>query len=164
MIAMEFVSIKNPPSGYTPCLIRRDLSMRLSYGFKERRSEFLISFYTGYRWLSREENWISYSIIPPENSKGWCPSQILPEYKRRPALGIIPQPVTIGSLYLLPGLHFVLLDDKPEKTWRVYIRHHSVRGKSDPSAQWLAIGTKSVSSWLKLPLMDCRLRTDAVAD
>jgi hypothetical protein len=138
--------------------------MRLSYGFKERRSEFLISFYTGYRWLNREENWVSYSVIPPENSKRWCPSQILPQHRRKPVIGIIPQSVTIGSLYLLPGLHFVLFDDQPEKTWRVYIRHGGVRGISDSSAQWLAIGTKSVSSWLKLPSMNCRLRTDVVVD
>ncbi len=161
---MEFSPISKPPRGFTPCLIRRDLEMPLKYGVRERRSEFVISSFTGYHFLGREENWIEWAEIPAEDNPGWIHANIFLPEERVPVLVILPQPKQLTLVKVSAGIHFGLYDRLNEPTWRIYIRETNNRIIEDPgpylSKQWVAIGKKGVSSWMELPKLNEKLRTD----
>jgi hypothetical protein len=170
-IAMQFRPLSDPPKGFVPCLIERSLDKyikvngSIQHGLTERRSQFVISFYSGSHWLGREEHWTSWAAIPPESNPVWNPAKLFAPKSLKPVLVILPQPVVLRSLIISPGLHFAFFDDA-NRTWKVYQRNQGARITSNEELIndrcWIDIGMKQISSWLELPEMElnARLRRD----
>ena len=163
---LTFRPLSDHPQGFAACLIRRDLNSALKingvvhHGITERRSELCISWFTGRHYLGRESHWGAWAEIPPENL--WNPASLFAPEDLKPVLVILPQPVVMKSLVIPAGLLFGIYDSSTP-AWKVYQRSLGVRitGAQELSARrWLDIGKNQVSSWLELPPLDERLRSD----
>lgn len=157
---MQFRPLNRPPERFTPCLIRRDMEQALRvndvtwHGIKERRSEIVVSYWTGSHWLGRDAHWKEWAEIPPEYDRSWNSTSIVIPEEMKPVLSILPQPVDIGMVTISAGFHFAFYKNK---TWCVYQRSISSRG--DTSKLWIDIGNKRISSWLQLPPLNEKLRS-----
>jgi hypothetical protein len=170
MAILKFENFLKAPDGFRPCLVQRDLevSLRINgslhHGIKERRSEYVISYFTGSHWLGREEHWSYWAEIPAEGSEHWNHAGgFIPE-SLKPVLCILPQPYRLMSMTIPAGLHFALYDERyDDPTWRIYVRNEAARmkdgiGENALSRQWLGVGRRAISSWLQLPPLNTNLR------
>jgi len=155
---MRFHPLNEHPDRFIPILIRRDMETYLKvngvvqYGIKERRSEFVISWYTGRHYLGREEHWVSWTEIPPESHSNWVPAGGMIPSKGLPVLVIVPQPIVMMTLIIEPGIHFGSFNND---TWRVFQRSKGARITENDQLTtdrcWIDVGKKPISSWLPLP-------------
>jgi hypothetical protein len=161
---MQFRAISDPPTTFCPCLVQRDMKSFLTingkvhHGLTERRSELIIAFHSGARWIGREEHWKRWVAIPSENSDAWKSAKVFIPESSKPVLVILAQPVVFPHIKVSPGLHFGLWDDRHDQTWRIYQRHVDARDNTNKS--WLDIGARQISSWLELPKLDERFHTN----
>jgi len=163
---MQFRSLSDRPNKFCPVLIRRDLTKALEingvthHGITERRSEYCISWYTGRHFLGREAHWVAWSEIPPENR--WNPAGLFAPDDLKPVLVILPQPIVMRTFVIPAGICFGMYDSSIP-SWKVYQRTLGLRiTDSDEitSRRWIDVGKKQISSWLELPPLDERLRSD----
>lgn len=163
-MAMQFRPLSNPPKGFTHCLIKRSLDTylevngQIQYGLKERRSQIIISLYTGLHWIGRESHWDGWAAIPSESDSCWQSAKLFIPESNKPVLTILPQPIFLKSLAIPAGLHFGIYDED-KTTWKIYQRDKGARNNSI-NKNWIDIGNKKLSSWLELPPLDEKLRSD----
>ncbi len=158
-MALQFRPLSTPPKGITHCLVRRNLDSylevdgKIQYGVKERRSQFIISLYTGVHWIGRESHWELWAEIPSEANKSWSSAKLFIPECNKPVLTVLPQPVFIHGVAIPAGFHFGLYQDNGgnDKTWKIYQRNKGAK------TCWVDIGMRKISSWL--PLSE-RLRSD----
>jgi hypothetical protein len=131
------------------------------YGLTERRSEYVIAFFSGMHWLGREAHWVDWAEIPSEQDPLWMSAKLFAPDELKPVLAILPQPVVMVQSVINAGLHFALYENK---RWKIYFRNRGARiTENDELAFnrcWLDVGSKQVSSWLPLPDLNERLRAD----
>ena len=161
---LKFRPMHEHPNRFVPVLIQRDLNSHLEingvvhYGLTERRSEFVISYFSGRHFIGREAHWSAWAEIPSESL--WNPANVFLPGPLEPVLIILPQPVVLKSLTLSAGLNFGYFDNRKDKTWRIYYRNPGARITKSVESCWISIGMKQISSWLQLPqvILDEKLR------
>jgi len=124
---------------------------------KERRSEFVVSYYTGRYFLGREEHWCAWAEIPAENSTQWKYTGAFLPPTMQPVLAIVPQPIRVGIITIPAGLHFAFYDDRTSRTWCIYQRHSDLKELN--GRNWIDVGLNKMSSWLELPPINDKLRS-----
>ena len=158
---MLFHPLNEHPDRFLPILVRRDMETYLTvngvvqHGVKERRSEFVISWYSGRHYFGRESHWVSWAEIPPESHSDWNPAAGIIPSSQRPVLVIIPQPIVMMTLVIVPGIHF---GSFVNGTWRVFQRNKGARITDNDQLTtdrcWIDVGKKPISSWLTLPELE----------
>jgi hypothetical protein len=166
---MLFYPLQNHPDKFTPILVRRDLNAYLKvngtvqHGLKERRSEFVISAFTGKHFLGRESHWSVWAEIPPESDSAWKLANLLVPEENRTVLVILPQPVVLRSLIIPPGIHFGFYFNN---NWRIYQRNQGARITENEQLSndrcWIEISNRQISSWLELPQLEINAQLRSV--
>lgn len=144
---MQFKPLLEPPDHFAPCLIRRDVTMPLEHGVRERRRNHVISYWTGQHWLGREKHWVAWAEIPPENSTEWNRAYVTIPEDMKPVLAIVPQKIKMGLVEIPAGFHFAV---RADETWGLFCRTPELRGLPRNRA-WIDIGLNKLSSWMELP-------------